>query len=143
MCAYSSLITSKDGKLNTDLLRERWGPIHVEIARKSTTDRAVLFRDASGEIRGGAVSRFEMPLSPSLRAAHIAIQAGGSMGQVFQQQGFEISKESIDEFEGPPSDGLLASLGAQWGTRRRYMFRVRKPGGEWIPYAFVDEWTAP
>jgi len=140
---YSQMVSDSHGKLNTEALADRFGPITTELISQDEDSRKVWFRDAHGIPRGYAVSRlaFKGEAPTVLALAHRQIVNGGSMGKTFKDFGFTIKKAQLNEtVEALPVE-LREPLGAAMGTRRRYIFTVVTSDGREYSYAHVEEWT--
>jgi hypothetical protein len=90
--------TQQAAPLNSDRIRERFGNYGVEIIRADSSTRITnLYSESDGNriCRTLAMVRFRTPVPDVLRREHDAITAGGSIGEVFRNAGWIISKTNL------------------------------------------------
>ncbi len=84
--------------LNSDRIRQRFGSYGVKVLRQDEQLRVSnLHSTHAGQAicRTFAVVRFAQPIPAELSKAHAAIGAGGSIGEVLRQQGWQIKKQRL------------------------------------------------
>ncbi len=144
-CNYSALIDDKQGKLNTDLLQDRWGPITLDPVPQKGEKRKVYFRDQQKQARGYAETNHlytSTTLPKELTLAQHLIDQGYSIGETFRSLGFQIRKDPIEEVgERSMRSDLRKELGTLPAQVRRYQFVVIGREEQEYPYAIIEEWT--
>ncbi len=102
-------------ELNSERIERRFGSYGVAVLEQSADLRlANLFSvEEGGPIcRTFAIVRFGQPLPAALAAPHRAILAGGSIGAVFEQHGWQITKTHlhVGEYAAQTDAGRVAEL---------------------------------
>lgn len=90
-------------RLHTDVLEEKYGPIHPEVLRHDERVREAHLVDSTGCSRTYALSFFPDAMSPGVQAVDAEIRAGGSIGKTFRKHGYEIRKNVLDVYLVPLS----------------------------------------
>ena len=84
--------------LNSDRIRQRFGSYGVKVLRQDQQLRVSNLYSIHGErsiCRTFAVVRFAQPTPTKLSAEHAAIVAGGSVGEVLRQHGWQVEKRRL------------------------------------------------
>lgn len=84
-------------KLHTDVLIDKYGPVHAEVVRHDSAIREVHIIDQAGISRTYALTFFSFDRN-DLELVEIdnEIQGGGLIGETFRIHGYEIRKNVID-----------------------------------------------
>jgi len=85
-------------KLHTDVLEEKYGPIHSEILEHNDELREVLLSDKEGIARTYALTFFPVNRENELNDVNQEIKAGGMIGKSFRDNGYEVRKNVVDVF---------------------------------------------
>jgi hypothetical protein len=139
--------SSEPELLNSERIELRYGNYAVRVLYSDERQRVSSLYSAGieGEVcRTFAVVDFMLPLDSRLAAEHRAILAGGSIGQVFRQAGWQTEKYTLSIRETPAGDynvqipGLMQLDPAEPLAMHRYRFEVTR-GKLRIPYAVITE----
>lgn len=80
-------------QLHTDVLEQRYGPVHAEVVEHTDERRIVDIVDATGISRTHAITLFpEWCDTPLLSDIDAEIRAGGLIGKTFRNHGYTIRK---------------------------------------------------
>lgn len=86
-------------KLHTDVLEEKYGPIHAEVVRHDSEIREAKLVDGEGITRTYAITFFpKVEFVGELSEVNEKIKNGGAIGKVFREYGYVIRKNVIDVF---------------------------------------------
>lgn len=86
-------------KLHTDVLEDKYGPIHSEVLNHDMFLREAFLTDNNGVARTYALSFFEQDLfDPKIQTIDNEIKNGGLIGKTFREHGFEVRKNVTDVF---------------------------------------------
>jgi hypothetical protein len=139
--------TSERQLLNSERIELRFGSYGVSVLRSDDQQRVsnLYSEEIDGDIcRTYAIVDFVLPLDSRLAAEHSAIIAGGSIGEVFRQAGWQTDKYtlSIAETDATEYSGQIAALMKVGPTvplaLHRYRFDAVR-GELHIPYAVITE----
>jgi hypothetical protein len=133
--------------LNSERIADQYGSYGVEIMRASNALRVTNLYSGTAvdkTMRTLAIVEFVAADDPRIATEHATIVAGGSIGAVFKQHGWQIHKDIIEMCEQEFSDDSLPLL-AQMHTSLpqifavyRYQFRIAKSDDS-IGYALITE----
>lgn len=133
--------------LNSERIADRYGSYGVEILSASNLRRVTSLFSGAGvdkTMRTLAVVDFESAADPRIATEHAAIIAGGSIGAVFKEHGWQIHKDTVELCEQKfDSDSLPSLLHMQIQLPQllavhRYRFSVSR-NRDSIDYALITE----
>jgi len=132
--------------LNSDRIRQRFGSYGVKILRQDQQLRVSNLYSVHGErsiCRTFAVVRFAQPTAAELGAEHAAIVAGGSVGEVLRQHGWQVEKRRLQltTLAAAPQSEASRLMGLTEPTTLAvdvYRLNVRR-GKLVLPYAVIAE----
>jgi len=85
-------------KLHTDVLEEKYGPIHAIVKKHTDKLRESLLVDDHGIARTYAATVFSTKFKGDIKDVNEAIKQGKPIGQAFREKGFIIRKNVLDVF---------------------------------------------
>ncbi|MFA6064260.1 MAG: hypothetical protein WCW44_06320 [archaeon] len=133
-------------KLHTDVLEEKYGPIHAIVKKHTDKLRESLLVDAHGIARTYAATVFSTKFRGELKDVNDAIKQGKPIGQAFREKGFIIRKNVLDVFivELPYWLKKEFSSGAEGYAKARLSeFYAKKGNSKPIIYGVVTEVYSP
>jgi len=133
--------------LNSDRIRDTFGTYGVEVLRADSRIRLSSLYSGEGDektCRTLAIVEFRQPMPSQIAPIHALITAGGSIGEVFRDVGWDIHKTNNRIRGAPPPDVGLdvsalmdADMPATLATHT-YDFVVEKNGNR-LTYATITE----
>ncbi|MFA5872002.1 MAG: hypothetical protein WC858_04790 [Parcubacteria group bacterium] len=133
-------------KLHTDILEDKYGPIHSEVLEHSSSLREALLVDANNIARTYALTFFPENFG-SIEIAQInsEIKNGGLIGKVFRDHGYEIRKNVVDVFIIDIPDWLKSKFdnSSDHAKARISEFYAKSSVGSPIIYGYVLEVYTP
>lgn len=133
-------------KLHTDVLEEKYGPIHSEVLEHSMFLREAFLCDKDGTGRTYALSFFEQDVfDPDIRKIDDAIKNGGLIGKTFREHGFEVRKNVTSVFVLEMPEWMKQKFGSEENAAKARLseFYAKKNEGEPLVYATVMEVYSP
>src|SRR3989304_10136202 len=85
-------------KLHTDILAEKYGPIHVQTLKQNSVLREALLIDSKGITRTYALTFFENWKDKEVSKISEEIKKGKPIGGTFRTHGYSIRKNVLDVF---------------------------------------------
>lgn len=134
------------GRLHTDVLEEKYGPVHPEFVRHNNNVREVHIVDQTGISRTYAITFFSFDRSnPELTAIDNEIKHGGLIGKTFRDHGYEIRKNVIAVFLTDLPEKLREKMETTEPKAKVRLseFYAKKEGSEPIVYGVVSEIYSP
>lgn len=133
-------------KLHTDVLEEKYGPVHSEIIRHDDLVREVDIVDEKGISRTHALTFFSFDRENNeLNKIDEEIKNGGLIGKVFRDYGYEVRKNVIKVFLIDLSEELKKKMMVtdQKAKVRLSEFYAKKLGSDPFIYGVVSEIYSP
>jgi hypothetical protein len=133
-------------RLHSDVLEDKYGPIHSIVIRHDDIIREAHLMDASDISRTYALTFFSFDrTNEEMCAINEKIKSGGLIGQTFREHGYEIRKNVIDVFTVPLPDWLKKDFHSSdaFAKARLSEFYAKKDGSSPIIYGTVLEVYAP
>jgi hypothetical protein len=133
-------------KLHTDVLEEKYGPVHSEVLRHDEKIREVHIEDAQGISRTYAITFFTFDrANKELVEIDEKIKNGGLIGKTFREHGYEIRKNVISVFLVPISPELREKMRTEESQAKARLseFYAKKEGSEPVIYGVVSEIYSP
>lgn len=129
-------------RLHTDVLEDKYGPIHSEVLEHSDSVRETFLVDEKGIARTYALTFFpeEQP-NQEIKDVDVNIRNGGLIGKTFRESGFAIRKNVIDVsvLEIPEWLQKKFAVNADKAKARLSEFYAKREGGEPVVYGTVLE----
>jgi len=133
-------------KLHTDVLEEKYGPIHAEVLRHDDEVREAHLVDANGVSRTYALTflTFDQK-NAEIAGINEEIKAGGAIGKVFREHGYEVRKNVIRVYVLDLTEELKTKFNVtQTEAKARLSeFYAAKEGEAPILYGIVTEIYSP
>ncbi len=85
-------------KLHTDILEERYGPIHARVLRHDSKIRKSLLTDSKGIARTYALTFLQDWHNKEINDINEQIKSGEAIGVAFRARGYSIRKNVLDVF---------------------------------------------
>lgn len=133
-------------KTHTDMLKEKYGPIHAEILEHNELIREALLLDEKNITRTYALTFFpEATEDPEVSKIDAEIRKGGMIGETFRDNGFEIRKNVIDVFIIDVPSWLKDKFAVEENHAKARIseFYAKKEGAEPVVYGYVLEVYTP
>lgn len=133
-------------RLHTDVLEERYGPVHVAVLEHSASLRRAHLLDAQNVSRTFTITFFpEKWASEEVCAINAKIQAGGSIGKTFRRYGYAIRKNVVDVYVTEIPEWLQKKFNVdkRFAKVRLSEFYAKKQGSEPVMYGVVTEVYSP
>lgn len=133
-------------KLHTDVLEEKYGPVHSEVLRHDDEVREVHIEDEKGISRTYALTFFTFDrANQEISAIDAEIRSGGLIGKVFREHGYEIRKNVIRVFLAELSEPLREKMATEEEKAKVRLseFYAKKEGAEPFIYGVVSEVYSP
>lgn len=133
-------------KLHTDVLEEKYGPVHSEVIRHDKAVREVHIVDRAGISRTYAVTFFTFDkANAEIKAIDDEIRAGGLIGKVFREHGYEIRKNviAVSVVDLPESVRTKMKVEETQAKMRLSEFYAKKEGAPPFIYGVVAEVYSP
>ncbi len=133
-------------KLHTDVLEEKYGPIHSEVLRHDSEVREIHMLDKNNISRTYALTFINFDRkNKTLLEIDQKIQNGGLIGQVFRDYGYEIRKNVVSVFTTKLSELLKQKMATkdEEAKVRLSEFYAKKEGEAPIIYGTVSEIYSP
>ena len=133
-------------KLHTDVLEEKYGPIHVEVLRHDGEIREAHLEDENGISRTYALTFLTFDhKNNELVEINNKIQAGGAIGKTFREYGYEVRKNVIKVYVVtlPKSIRDKFTVTGEKAKARLSEFYAAKKDGEPVIYGIVTEIYSP
>jgi len=133
-------------KLHTDVLEEKYGPVHSEVVRHDDEVREAHLIDAQGISRTYAITFFTFDRSnEELCTIDDEIRQGGLIGKVFRDHGYEIRKNVIEVFLIDLPDAIKSKMKTDSAQAKVRLaeFYAKKLGETPIIYGVVSEIYSP
>lgn len=133
------------GRLHTDVLEERYGPIHVDILRHDARVREAHLEDERGVSRTYALTFFPEQLPPEFRPIDRTIGNGQAIGKAFREAGYLVRKNVVAVFKLrlPPLLRRAFRVRATSAKARLSEFYARNRVGRPLLYGTVLEVYSP
>jgi len=135
-----------ENRLHTDVLEDRYGPIHAEVLRHDNEIREAHLKDERGVSRTYALTFFpEKPANDDIALIDGEIKSGELIGKAFRAHGYEIRKNVIDVFVLDIPERLKKSFDTQENLMKARLteFYAKKEGEDPVIYATVLEAYSP
>lgn len=133
-------------KLHTDVLEEKYGPIHADVLYHDNEFREAKLVDAEGISRTHTLTFFEFDKSnEEISNINKEIQAGGLIGKVFREHGYTIKKNVINVFMMPLTQQMQADFKTEASTAKSRIseFYAKKGENDPVIYGKVLEIYSP
>lgn len=133
-------------KLHTDVLEEKYGPIHADVLYHDDEFREAKLVDKEGVSRTHTLTFFEFDKgNEEIAAINKEIQAGGLIGKVFREHGYTIKKNVIDVFMMPLTEQMKADFKTEADTAKSRIseFYAKKGDKDPVIYGKVLEIYSP
>lgn len=133
-------------RLHTDVLEEKYGPIHAEVLRHDDEVREALLRDQSEIARTYALTFFSAQSRGSeIQEIDRIIKEGGAIGKTFREFGYAIRKNVIDVYLLETTPWLKEQFKVKEGQSKARLseFLASKEGGVPVVYGTVMEAYTP
>lgn len=133
-------------RLHTDVLEEKYGPVHSEFVRHNNKVREVHIVDERGVSRTYAITFFTFDRkNEEVVEIDNQIKHGGLIGKTFREHGYEIRKNVITVFLTNLPDKLKEKMETAEGKAKVRLseFYAKKEGAEPIVYGVVSEIYSP
>ncbi len=133
-------------RLHTDILEEKYGPIHAEVLRHDDLVRESQLADAKGISRTYALTFFPKDReNDEIRTIDDEIRAGGLIGETFRKHSYAIRKNVVDVFVLELPAWLKTDFQTQEGYSKARMseFYAKKRDSSPVIYGDVLEVYAP
>lgn len=85
-------------RLHTDVLEEKYGPIHAHVLRHDDRIREAHLEDQGGISRTYALTFFPERMHPELRPIDQKIRKGEAIGKAFRKEGYAVRKNVVAVF---------------------------------------------
>lgn len=134
------------GRLHTDVLEDKYGPIHAEVIRHDDKMRESHLRDEQGTSRTYALTFFpEHPANDEIKEIDEEIRQGGLIGKVFRNHSYSIRKNVIGVRTIRLSEHLKSAFDVKtnFAKARLSEFYARKKNSSAIIYGRVVEIYTP
>jgi hypothetical protein len=129
-------------RLHTDVLRDTYGDVHVEVLEHNENLRVADIVSEDGMVLTRAVTLYgDSSDREMLAEIDMRIKDGGLIGEVFRDEGYEIRKNVIDVF----SMEIPEQLRNKFSTKKKFAkartseFYARKDQGDVLLYGLVTE----
>lgn len=133
-------------KLHTDVLEERYGPIHGEVLKHDNQIREVHMLDKDNISRTYALTFLTFdPSNSEIVKIDQEIKNNGLIGKVFREHGYEVRKNVINVFITDLNEELKAKMKTKniKAKVRLSEFYAKKEGQDPIIYGVVSEIYSP
>lgn len=133
-------------RLHTDVLEEKYGPVHVEMLEHTDKMRKAHLVDQKGVSRTFAVTFFpESWPNPEIAQVNAEIAAGHAIGKTFRKYGYSIRKNVIDVYIAEVPESLREKFATEEATAKVRLaeFYAKKQGAEPVIYGVVAEVYSP
>jgi hypothetical protein len=133
-------------KLHTEVLEEKYGPIHSEVLQHNDFVREVYISDANNIARTYALTIFEYDKAdPEICRIDKEIKEGGLIGKTFKNNGYEVRKNVTGVFTIENPNWLCKKFAdnSKYSKARLSEFYARKEGTPPIIYGTVLEVYSP
>ncbi|HSX41982.1 MAG TPA: hypothetical protein VLE93_01380 [Candidatus Saccharimonadales bacterium] len=132
-------------RLHTDVLEDKYGPIHAEVLHHDTEYREALLNDENNIARTYALTFFTEKQAEEIQKIDEIIRDGGAIGKTFRDFGYSIRKNVIDAYlleTNPWLQGKFNVTETQAKTRLSE-FLAAKEDGMPVVYGTVMEAYTP
>ena len=133
-------------KLHTDVLEEKYGPIHAEVVRHDDEVREAHLVDENGISRTYALTFLTFDRSnEEMVKINEEIKAGGSIGKVFREHGYEVRKNVIKVYVVTLSGKIKNAFRVESDKAKARLseFYAAKDGTPPVIYGIVTEIYSP
>ena len=133
-------------KLHTDVLEEKYGPIHAEVLRHDDQIREAHLVDEKGVSRTYALTFLTYDHNDKeISDINDEIKAGGSIGKTFREHGYEVRKNVISVYVVDLPEELREKFATEGDKAKARLseFYACKEGGTPIIYGVVTEIYSP
>lgn len=135
-------------RLHTDVLADKYGPMHVEVVKHDTNFRVAHLVDAGGVSRTFALTflTFDVEKDRELSRIDREVANGGLIGKSFRDHAYEVRKNVIAVYVLPRlPESIRRRFGVQeWAAKTRLSeFYAGKPGVAPEIYGIVTEIYSP
>jgi len=133
-------------RLHTDVLEEKYGPIHVEVLEHSKSLRKAHLVDEDGISRTFAVTLFpDSWANPEIDEIDSKIASGQAIGKTFREHRYAIRKNVIDVYAVEIPEWLRESFATEesFAKVRLSEFYAKKEGVDPVVYGVVAEIYTP
>ncbi|MGC9610723.1 MAG: hypothetical protein ABSE68_00665 [Minisyncoccia bacterium] len=133
-------------KLHTDVLEEKYGPIHSEVLRHDGEVREVNMVDGKGVSRTYALTFLTFDKNnPEITGIDLEIKNGGLIGKTFREHGYEVRKNVISVFLADLPESLKNKMqtAEDKAKTRLSEFYAKKDGEKPFIYGVVSEIYSP
>lgn len=133
-------------RLHTDVLEEKYGPVHADVLYHDDQFREARLVDEKGISRTHTLTFFEYDRSNAeISKINDEIQAGGLIGKVFREHGYTIKKNVIDVFMMPLTSKMKGDFQTDNDEAKARIseFYAKKGGEDPVIYGKVLEIYSP
>jgi len=133
-------------KLHTDVLEEKYGPIHTEVLRHDDEIREAHLSDEKGVSRTYALTFLTFDhKNKEIAEINEEIRAGGAIGKTFREHGYEVRKNVIRVYVIDLPEQLKKKFDVTEGQAKARLseFYAEKNGEPPIIYGIVTEIYSP
>jgi hypothetical protein len=132
-------------KLHTDILEEKYGPVHSVVLKHDNKIREALLVDSVGVARTYALTFLAEPETNEVKVINKEIQNGKAIGKAFREHGYIVRKNVLDVFK----IKIPTWLAVEFDTKEKYAkarlseFYAKKENTSPIIYGTVTEVYTP
>lgn len=132
-------------KLHTDILEERYGPIHAKVLRHDSKIRKSLLIDSKGIARTYALTFLQDWHNEEIKKINEQIKSGEAIGVAFRVKGYSIRKNVLDVFIIKLPKWLKDAFCTKedYAKARISEFYAKKKNGQPVIYGIVTEIYTP